>query len=130
MRHNDYTPEQDAQICSHFDRGAGDLVFWSFRYFVGRMTIATTAFARELASAWMDIPIQTRQQIASELGRLFEEDDAARAAGSEHLPLGMDMDRECWELVRAAYKDETLDEENFCKYCNMQYYNCLCSHEN
>ena len=80
-----------------------DWVIVAFRYFVGRMTIAACAFASDLARAWDSLPAGTRSIIQSQLEDEFRRDDAARANQSPHLPLGMDMDREAWELVRKAY---------------------------
>ena len=80
-----------------------DWVIVAFRYFVGRMTISACAFASDLAHAWDSLPAGTRSIIQSELEDEFRRDDAARANQSPHRPLGMDMDREAWELVRKAY---------------------------
>jgi hypothetical protein len=80
-----------------------DWVIVAFRYYVGRMTISACAFASDLARAWDSLPAGTRSIIQSELEDEFRRDDAAMANQSTHLPLGMDMDREAWELVRKAY---------------------------
>ena len=121
--------DEDQEICSFFEGGAGELVFWAFRYFVGRMTIATTCFARDLAKAWKYLPQREKDLIHKELDQLFEDDNRARKQDSKHLPLGMDMDRDSWQLVRDAYVQEALDKD-ICSYCKMPFYNCLCSHEN
>ncbi len=121
--------DEDQEICSFFEGGAGELVFWAFRYFVGRMTISTTCFARDLAKAWRYLPQREKDLIHRELDNLFEEDDKARKADSKHLPLGMDMDRDSWQHVRDAYNKEEHDKD-FCSACNMVLHNCLCSHEN
>ena len=80
-----------------------DWVIVAFRYFVGRTTISAYLFTEDLARAWDSLPAGTRSTIQSELEDEFWRDDAARANQSPHLPLGMDMDREAWELVRKAY---------------------------
>jgi len=120
----------DLKICLHFSGGASDLVFWSFRYFVGRMTIATCSFAIDLASAWDLLDGHTRKSIERELEELFRQDDDARARGDEHLPLGMDCDRQHWELVRAKYYKSPTKNKGECEVCERPYHVCLCSHEN
>jgi len=82
------------------------LLIAAVRYFTGRMTIATCAFARELAEAWPTIPEHTRQVIQRDLEEEFRRDDEARNAGQRkiYLPLGMDCDRKSWEKVREAWK--------------------------
>ena len=86
-----------------------DLVFWSFRYFLGRMTIHTCAFAQDLARAWPHLDRRVAELIRKELDQEFEYDDKARANGETHgmsLPLGADCDRAAWECVRRAYTKE------------------------
>ena len=80
-----------------------DWVIVAFRYFVGRMTISACAFASDLAHAWDSLPAGTQSIIQRELEDKFRRDDEARASYDPYLPLGMDMDREAWELVRKAY---------------------------
>ena len=80
-----------------------DWVIVAFRYFVGRMTISACAFACDLASAWDSLPAGTQHVIKCELEDKFRRDDEARASYDPYLPLGMDMDRQAWELVRKAY---------------------------
>ena len=74
------------------------------RYFMGRMTIRTTCFARELATAWPELPEHTRITIQRELDEAFLRDDEARKRGDDYRPLGHDCDREAWEEVRRAYQ--------------------------
>lgn len=102
--------------------GPSELVFWSFRYFLGRMTIATCDFAEKLARVYPHLSLHVRELIERDLEREFEKDDEARermaariakATNDEELlkarmdaclPLGHDCDRAAWEKVRAAYK--------------------------
>lgn len=93
-------------LVSCFSGGASELVFWSFRYFMGRMTIATCCFADELARAWPLLDERTQNLIRKELDEAFSKDDEMRAdpvCSSHYYPLGMDCDRTHWEKVRAAY---------------------------
>jgi hypothetical protein len=89
-----------------FSDGASGLVFWSFRYFLGRMTITTGSFAEQLAKAWPLLDERIQNLIRKELDEAFARDDKMRAdplISSNYYPLGMDYDREHWEKVRAAY---------------------------
>ena len=76
------------------------------RYYQGRRTIAAASFARELAEAWPTIPAHTRGIIRRDLEQAFEDDDMARAEGRTYRPLGMDCDRQAWEMVRQAWMRE------------------------
>lgn len=97
------------KICARFDGGASDLVFWSFRYFLGRMTIAACAFAEDLARVWPLLAPNIQNLIMQELENAFDRDDKLRLEAKEqgkpatYLPLGHDCDREAWEKVRTAY---------------------------
>jgi hypothetical protein len=95
-------------ICNQFEGAPDELVFFSFRYFIGRMTFATCTFAQDLAKAWEFLNERTRTQIERELEDAFKRDDCLRAepnrGSSNYYPLGMDCDRAAWELVRAKYK--------------------------
>lgn len=105
--------EQDAKLLSCFSSDTpSDLVFWSFRYFLGRMTIATCCFAESLAKGWEHLNPRIQELIKNELEREFARDDEARkgrdskgdkAVYLRYLPLGHDCDREAWQKVRDAY---------------------------
>lgn len=89
-----------------FQDSPDDLVFWAFRYFMGRMTIHTCCFAEELARAWKHLDARIKALIRKELDEAFRKDDAMRAdeqCSTSYYPLGMDCDRAAWELVREAY---------------------------
>lgn len=88
-----------------FDGGSSELVFWSFRYFLGRMTISTCAFADSLARAWHSLDEKDQKLIKKELEEAFEKDDEARSdPNCNFYPLGHDCDRQAWEGVRKAYQ--------------------------
>ena len=87
------------QLLKHFD--AEELVHASFRYFLGRKTIATVAFAHNLAAAWPHLSERTRIGIGRELTQAYAE--AAR--NPEWKPLGADCDREAWDKVRDAMEE-------------------------
>lgn len=88
---------------AHFDYEG--LVVAATRYYTGRMTADAACFAADLAQAWPELPARARAVIRRELELVFAQDDFQRGAEGRTagLPLGMDMDREQWELVRAAW---------------------------
>lgn len=84
-----------------------DLIFWSFRYFLGRMTIAAHCFAEDISASWDELSEKNRVLIEKELEEAFRDDDKSRSEGNKWHPLGMDMDRKAWEQVRAKYKGDS-----------------------
>lgn len=94
---------------------ADDLIMSSTRYFLGRMTACAGAFAKDLADAWPHIPSDLRTIIRRDIRDKFEDDDRARELGRDGvhdpLPLGMDCDRQMWEVVRSAWKEQDAAEE-------------------
>jgi len=115
----------------HFDLDI--LVMAATRYFMGRRTIATCAYARELATAWPELPDSVKTVLRRDLKREFELDDMARERAKKEgkkpyassFPLGDTCDRESWELVRNAW----LKEEGTCPGCGQSVVRCLCRHE-
>jgi hypothetical protein len=101
------TKKRDDQLLKCFDDSPSDLVFWSFRYFLGRTSIHTVCFARGLAKAWPHIDPLIQFSIKRELDDEFERDDDARQRKKEYRPLGRDCDRASWQLVRDAYSKQT-----------------------
>ena len=91
-----------------FTDGPSGLVFWSFRYFLGRRTIHACAFARELAAAWHHLPEREQASIRRELDQAFADDDRMRADVVEQTwwPLGHQCNRDSWAMVRAVYMKE------------------------
>ncbi len=85
---------------------AHEMLIFATRYCTGRQTIAAASFARELAEAWPTIPSHTQRVIQRDLTDAFKDDDEARARGETYRPLGMDCDREAWEMVRQAWLRE------------------------
>lgn len=90
-------------LLSYFDGAPDELVFWSFRYFLGRRTIATCCFAEDLAKAWPYLNERCASMIRRELDEEFAKDDRARSEGLGYKTLGDDCDRDAWEKVRKAY---------------------------
>lgn len=86
----------ERELLQHFE--LDDLIHSSFRYYLGRRTIATCAFARSLAAAWPLIAKHTREMIARELSQAYSEAERH----PEWKPLGDDCDRESWDKVREA----------------------------
>lgn len=93
-------------IAEHFRGGENDLVFWSFRYFLGRTSASTCFFAESLAVVWPRLSATTKDMISTELEAEFIRDDAARNDGTRIggcFPLGHTCDRAAWQKVRNAY---------------------------
>lgn len=95
---------KDKEICSYFTTGADELVFWSFRYFLGRMTISACCFADSLSRVWDLLSEKTKALIEKELEAAFKQDEKDRKDKSPHKTLGHDCDREAWEKIRAKYR--------------------------
>ena len=72
----------------------------SFRYYLGRMTIATHSFAESLVQHWGDIPERAQVVIKRDLQDAITRDDDCRANGDNYKPLGHDCDSKMW---RAAF---------------------------
>ena len=95
--------KKDQQLLKCFRDTPSMIVFWSFRYFLGRMTIATCMFAEDLAKAWPYLEPNTQSLIMRELEEEFKRDDDARAENKNYKPLGHDCDRAAWQKVRNVY---------------------------
>jgi len=95
------------KLLSHFHDTADDLIFWTFRYFLGRMTIAACGFAEDLARAWPDLEQRTQNAIKRELEQEFARDDRSRTTGLKRHPLGQNCNRMAWSRVRGAYTGAT-----------------------
>lgn len=95
---------KNKQISSAFNNDLNDLVFFSFRYFLGRATAGVSFFTKNLIAAWPGLNDKTKKQIKEELGKAIEEDNKIRKTLRPHLchHLGMDCDRECWLKVMSA----------------------------
>lgn len=107
--------KQDKELLACFNVDSpSDLVFWSFRYFLGRMTIHASCFADELATCWPHLEPRVQALIKRELEEEFERDDRAREDREKNpesiykfsLPLGHDCDRASWQRIRDAYSKE------------------------
>lgn len=99
-----------ALLASFRSDSLDDLVFWSFRYFLGRRTIHACCFAEDLARAWPYLDKRVATLIRSELEAAFAmDDDMRRESKDGHaltwFYLGMDCDREAWEQVRRVYTE-------------------------
>ena len=96
--------KQDKELLACFNHDApSDLVFWSFRYFLGRMSIHACCFADQLAACWPHLDPRAQALIKRELEEEFRRDDEARAEKKDWKPLGHDCDREAWQRVRDVY---------------------------
>jgi hypothetical protein len=74
-----------------------ELIHASFRYYLGRRTIAACAFAQDLAKAWDQLNAPTREMIGRELLQAYKQADKY----PDLKVLGDQCDREMWDLVKA-----------------------------
>ena len=89
-------------LTDHFS--VPDLIHSTFRYCLGRQTAYSVTFAQKLAEAWPLLPAGISALISVELDAAFADDDLARDLDWTEHPLGQDMNRAAWELVRRAYQ--------------------------
>jgi len=89
-------------LTDHFS--VPDRIYSTFRYYLGRQTAYSVTFAQKLAEAWPLLPPSIAGMIAAELDAAFADDDLARDLDWTDRPLGQDIDRAAWELVRRAYQ--------------------------
>jgi len=89
-----------------------NLVFYSFRYFLGRRTAETCFFAEQLIRLYPALSSTVQGSIRRDLEAIFERDDVQRMQyfkGDRNyggFPLGHDCDRAAWEKVRALWRDK------------------------
>ena len=68
---------------------SSDILFYAFRYALGRMTYAVHDVATEILRNSKSIPNKDRHNMIKEITEALEKDQA-----------GMEMDRKQWEAVR------------------------------
>ena len=81
-------------------------------YLIGSKTADTHLYCCLLINVWWKLSKRLRRYIQHNVEREFERDDEARKSRNEHLPLGMDCDREAWEQVRALWRDKDKNPAN------------------
>lgn len=103
----DRLSERLTQDIEAFYRGDLGINLWvgSFRYFLGRMTIAVSCYCDQLVKNWPRLDERIQVVIKRELEQAFIEDDLARKQADRVLPLGHDCDRNSWEKVRTLWKE-------------------------
>ena len=106
--------KQELKLLNCLGDSVDDLVFWSFRYFLGRQSIAAYGFSGDLAKAWPFLADKSKIMIKRELTEEFERDNRARQLHQEkqdsdpkcdkypYFPLGQDCDRAGWLRVLEA----------------------------
>lgn len=75
------------------------------RYMLGRMPYAVGEHCQWLISAWSRLSEWAKDIIQRDVDTHFEWDDRARLTTDpdSYKPLGMDMNRQKWEKVRALW---------------------------
>lgn len=69
-----------------------DMLFYAFRYCLGRMTYSVSTTVDEILRVWDDIPAGDRQRMRNEAKRAL---DAGQG--------GMQMDRDQWQRIIDRY---------------------------
>ena len=100
--------KQDKDLLACFSDTPSNFIFWSFRYFLGRMTIHACCFAQDLAKGWHHLDPRVQSLIKRELEEEFKRDDEARLANEDYKPLGHNFVRAAWQKVRDAYSFDPL----------------------
>ena len=90
------------------EQEAGALWTASFRYYLGRMTIATHSYGEMLEKHWKDIPKYARKIILRDLEEAIVRDEEDRARKSDYKTLGMDMDSNMWRKLQMRFKEENV----------------------
>lgn len=96
-------------------KGVDELVFWSFRYFLGRRTAAGNFFAASLAESLSLLTPSVQSLISKELEEAFLADDAMRSnerCSSKYYPLGDNCDREAWMLVKNSVEELKINKSS------------------
>lgn len=88
--------KKDKHLLAHIGETPSELVFWSFRYFIGRRSIHASAFARRLAFVWPFLDERVRDTIKHDIEDEFARHDRL----SQRLPLS-----EEWQNVLDVSKD-------------------------
>ena len=84
------------------------MVVAAFRYCLGRRTYIVNDCAEWLIANWQTFSDKTREVIQRDLEEEFVRDARDRAESSKYPALGMDMDRQQWERVRALWRNDKL----------------------
>lgn len=88
------------------DYGPDDImVIAAFRYCMGRRTYMVGYCTEWLIRLWPTLSERARIVIQRDLNQAFTDHFRALAEGSEHSPLGMDIDVKEWDMVRAMWRE-------------------------
>lgn len=113
------------RLLAALNLSVSELLYSSFRYYLGRKTAAAGSFAEDLARAWAHVEQPQRDGMLRELMKAFAEDDRMRddpACDSSYYPLGHDCDRDAWQKVLNAASGR-------CMECGFVSHQCICSHD-
>ena len=67
--------KKDKHLLENIGETPSDLVFWSFRYFLGRRSIHASAFAQRLAFVWPFLDDRVRDLIKRDIEEEFSRFD-------------------------------------------------------
>jgi hypothetical protein len=80
------------------------MVWMSFRYCLGRRSVAPGMWVDWAVKNWWKIGENDRIQIKKELNESFERDDRDRAKKREICELGSGCDRQTWDRMKAVFE--------------------------
>jgi hypothetical protein len=89
--------KKDKHLLENIGETPSDLVFWSFRYFLGRRSIHASAFAQRLAFVWPFIDERVRDIIKRDI-----EEEFARCNSRLGQPLPLSEE---WQNILDVSKD-------------------------
>lgn len=99
--------EQIKQLAEQAGWGRDEImVIAAFRYCLGRRTYIVSDCCDWLVTNWENFQKFTKDVIRGDLEWAFDEDDRDRAEKRKHKKLGMDIDRQQWERVRALWSND------------------------
>ena len=89
--------KKDKHLLAHIGETPSELVFWSFRYFLGRRSIRASAFAKRLAFVWSSLDERVRDQIKLDL-----EEELERSYSRRGQPMPLEEE---WQNVLDVSND-------------------------
>lgn len=98
--------KKDCAVMDSFEQKPDELIFWAFRYFMGRSSIQASAFAQDMAKAWPHLSERVRIMVQDELEKAFKQDDKDAMKRLHPALRQLGFIRDSWEKVRLRYRGE------------------------
>ena len=91
--------KNDTKLLARFTDTVDDLIFWSFRYFLGRQSIAASSFARDLERAWELLSAKSQKMIEKEVDEALDKTQGIYYIREKYA-------REMWEALAKKWRKE------------------------